>query len=112
MPRQPINNPNIIKADTSGLGDWRARDVEFYLKPVGLDPRIMSVLCGFAEKLHTIDKGIADVVLLVDQMAEITSSYVRIADNMKKTIDNIRDANGDSTLGMLSTAPQQHEGNN
>jgi hypothetical protein len=100
----------IIKAQGAKLGDWRARDVEFYLKPAGLDPRLMTVLCGFAEKLHTIDKGLADVVMLVNQMADITTAYVGVAERMKQTIDGIRDAAGDPTLGMLSTTkPEEHE---
>jgi hypothetical protein len=95
---------HILSADTAG--DLRARDVRYHLKGE-VSPKVLFVLESFAEKLHVVDKGLADVVMLVNQMADITSQYVGVAERMKQTINGIRDAAGDPTLGMLSTP---HEG--
>lgn len=94
----------ILSPDTAG--DMRARDVRFHLQGE-VSPKVLFVLESFAEKLHTIDKGLGSIVLLVNQMADITSQYVGVAERMKQTIDGIRDAAGDPSLGMLST---EHEG--
>lgn len=96
---------HILSPDSAG--DMRARDVRHHLMGTNTDPKVSYVLEAFAEKLHTIDKGLGQVALLVDQMADITKSYVGVAERMKQTIDALKGENTDPSLGMLST---EHEG--
>lgn len=96
---------HIAKPDQ--LGDMRARDVRHHLRSADCDPRVKFVLEALAEKLHTVDKGLGQIAILVDQMADITKSYVGVAERMRETIESLRGEKTDPALGMLST---QHEG--
>lgn len=95
---------NLLNADN--VGDMRARDVRAHLKG-HVDERVMFVLESLAEKLHIVDKGLSDLILINNQICDMLPGLVGVAENMKKTIENIRDAAGDPTLGMLST---KHDG--
>jgi hypothetical protein len=64
----------------------RARDIRDKLKGK-VDLAVIQTLEVLAEQQHQLDKALGDIVLLTNQMADITSSYVSVAENMKKTID-------------------------
>lgn len=64
----------------------RARDIRDRLKGV-VDPRVVQTLETLAEQQHQLDKGLAEVAMLVNQMSDITTNFVAVAEQMRKTVD-------------------------
>lgn len=64
----------------------RARDIRDKLKGK-VDPAVVQTLEILAEQQHHLDKGFAEIVLLVNQMADILPGMVAVAEQMKKTIE-------------------------
>jgi hypothetical protein len=80
----------------SGLGDtkltvrmMRGRDVRDRCKG-RVDPNVLYVLEALAEQQHAIDKGMGEVALMIQRMADIQLMQVQVADNMKNFIDSHR----------------------
>ena len=71
------------------MGALRARDIRVVLRGV-VDDRVIKTMEQLAEQQHQLDKGLGEVVLLVNKMADITSDYVKVAEQMKKTVDAYR----------------------
>lgn len=70
-------------------GELRARDVRFKLQGK-IEPELLKVLEELAEQQHNLAKNQGNIVMLVDQMADITKNFVGVADNMKKAMDAMR----------------------
>lgn len=64
----------------------RARDIRDKLRGK-VDPAVSNTLEVLAEQQHQLDKGLAEVVMLVNQMADITTNFVGVAEQMKKVVD-------------------------
>lgn len=64
----------------------RGRDVYDRLKGRA-DTEVVSVLAALAEQQYAIDKGMGEIVVMIDQMAKINVGMVAVAENMKKVIE-------------------------
>jgi uncharacterized membrane-anchored protein YhcB (DUF1043 family) len=71
-------------------GEVRARDVRYKLQGK-IEPELLKVLEELAEQQHNLAKNQGTLAMLVDQMADITKNYVGVAEQMKKTIDSMRE---------------------
>lgn len=67
----------------------RARDIRHELRGESVSPAMLSILEALAEQQHALNKGVAEVVRLMDQMAEITKNYVGVAEQMKLVIEGV-----------------------
>lgn len=67
-------------------GELKARDVRFKLKG-RVDPILLEVLETLAEQQNQLAKNQGSTAMLVDQMADITTNFVGVAEQMKKTIE-------------------------
>ena len=79
---------NIIKANAPDIENYRARDVEFLLKG-HVEPRVLKVLCGLAEKNHFLEKTVAELSSMQMQVIDLVSQFSDVADNMKGKMESI-----------------------
>lgn len=64
----------------------RARDVRDKLKG-HVDPVVSQTIEVLAEQQHQFDKGLGEVVMLVNQMADIIPGLLAVAENVKKAVE-------------------------
>jgi len=79
---------NITKARAPDIENFRARDVEFALKG-RVEPALLRVLCGLAEKNHHLEKALAELATMQAQLITIVSQFSDVADNMKNKMQSI-----------------------
>ena len=72
----------------------KARDVRERLKG-RVDPQVSFCLEALAEQQHTMIKSIMEISQMVDKMADIIQGFVSVAENMKRTVDGMKGAEGD-----------------
>lgn len=85
----PADEKGVIirPGGTSDGATMRARDVEFELRGVDVDPRIKSVMVKLAEINHVNTKAIAELAVLLDKMIDTMNEFGTIAQNMRGLTD-------------------------
>lgn len=85
----------IIKGGTTDGSVMRARDVEFELRGVDIDPRVASILYRLAEINHINTKAVAELASMLDQMVETMIGITTIAENMKSATEQMKRTQAD-----------------
>lgn len=97
MSDRPIAKP------TEPTGFIKARDVRFQLKNANIDPAVQHILEALAEQASHQERRMASMAQLIEQMAEIVHGFVGVAENMKKTINDMTTELASPDLGATST---------
>jgi hypothetical protein len=76
----------------------KAREVRERLKG-RVDPEVSICMEALAEKIGGLQKQIMDMALAQDEMINIISNFASVAENMKNTVDTMKNIQGDGMDG-------------
>ena len=76
----------------------KAREVRERLKG-RVDPEVSICIEALAERIGGLQKQIMDMALMQDEMTNIVSNFASVAENMKSTVDAMRNIQGDEMDG-------------
>jgi len=84
-------------------GFIKARDVRFQLQGKHVDPAVMHILEALAEQASHQERKMAELAQIIEQMSDIISNFVRVAENMKSEINKMKQLDPHPELGPVST---------
>ena len=76
----------------------KAREVRERLKG-RVDPEVSLCMEALAERIVGLQKQLMDMAMMQDEMTNIMSNFASVAQNMKSTVDAIKNIQGDESNG-------------
>lgn len=67
----------------------KARDVEEIIKNRGFERGTVHILSELTSRMAVVEKGVAEMAGIVDQLSTIVSNFTHVAHNMKQSIEAI-----------------------
>ena len=76
----------------------KAREVRERLKG-RVDPEVSLCMEALAERIVGLQKQLMDMAMMQDEMTNIMSNFASVAENMKSTVDAMKNIQGDESDG-------------
>ncbi len=76
----------------------KAREVRERLKG-RVDPEVSLCMEALAERIVGLQKQLMDMAMMQDEMTNIMSNFASVAQNMKSTVDAMKNIQGDESNG-------------
>lgn len=85
----------------------KGRDIDFELKGVSLDPRLLRVLMRIGEDQSTMQQQLMQLATMLDAVMDNMTAFMAVAGNMKDKVDELQ---GQSAKDKISKMSPPEEG--